>query len=378
MDYEDFGRGILEINLGVLAQNIKVAKSLVSADVSIMAAVKANAYGHGILSFAHGAVAAGVDWLGVATVDEGAILRKGKISHPVLVMGALFAGDFQKLAGLDLSVTVFGFEVAQRLSESGGGRVHIKVDTGMNRIGFQVNDDNAAEAACREILRISKLPNIYIEGIFSHFASSDTDPGFTDVQFRRFNNLVRRLEDAGLNIPIKHISNSGGVLNHPECNLNMVRLGVLLYGLAPDSTTQGAEKLAKMGILPILALKSRIVHIKIIVAMESVGYNRNFYAGKPTKIATIPLGYGDGVSRQLSNRGFVQIHGKLCPIVGNVCMDQFMVDATGLDIAVGDEVTLIGEGVSAEQVAQWQGSINYEVVTALSGRIQRNYKYTQF
>lgn len=371
----DIGRGVLEIDLGVLATNIRVARSLISAKTRIMAVVKADAYGHGILEVAGTAARAGVDWFGVATVHEGAILRKGGITEPILIMGPIIGPGIGEIIANRLTATVFSLDIARKLSNAGGGRVHIKIDTGMNRIGFKVNDKKALEATCREILEISKLPNILVEGIFSHFASSESDPDFTAEQFQYFQAICQKLEDMDINIPIRHISNSGGVLYHPEYNLDMVRLGVLIYGLSPCSTTKGADKLAEMGVLPVLSLKTTVGQAKNISMGESVGYGRNFVADRPMEVATIPLGYGDGISRQLSGKGKALINGVLCPFVGNVCMDQLMVDATGANARHGDEVTLIGQGINAEQVAEWQGSINYEVVTSLSLRIQRTAKY---
>ncbi|MCL2235407.1 MAG: alanine racemase, partial [Defluviitaleaceae bacterium] len=296
------------------------------------------------------------------------------ITEPILIIGPIIGPGIKGIVEAGLTVTVFSLDIAKKLSLAGGGKVHIKIDSGMNRVGFRVNNQQALEAACQEILQIADLPNIQIEGIFSHFASSDSNPDFTKEQFECFNNVIRRLEQLGLHIPIKHISNSGGVLNHPECNLDMVRIGVLMYGLAPCSTPEGAEKLAKMGILPALRFKSSVGQVKTIGAGESVGYGRSFVAERSMEVATIPLGYGDGISRQLSNKGYVMINGCKCPIIGSVCMDQFMVNVTGANAVHGNEVTIIGQGVSAEDVAQLQGSINYEVATGLSQRIQRQYK----
>jgi len=373
-DYE-IGRGVLEIDLGVLTTNIKVARSLISAETCIMAVVKADAYGHGILEVSKAAARTGVEWFGVATADEGATLRKGGITQPILIMSPIIGPGIKGIVTNGLTATVFSLDIARKLSDAGGGRVHIKIDTGMNRIGFRVNDKKAVEVTCREILEISKMPNIVIEGIFSHFASSESDPSFTAEQFQRFEAVCRKLEDMDINIPIKHISNSGGVLCHPEYNLDMVRLGVLMYGLSPCSTIRGAEKLAKMGVLPALSLKASVGQVKSVEAGESVGYGRKYVADRPMEVVTIPLGYADGISRQLSGKGKVLINGVLCPFIGNVCMDQLMVDATGANARNGDEVTFIGKGISAEQVADWQGSINYEVATSLSLRIQRNSKY---
>jgi len=211
------------------------------------------------------------------------------------------------------------------------------------------------------------MRGVEVTGVYSHLARSDSDDQFTKLQLERF----MAASEGGIMPPLQHIGNSGAVLNHPAAHLDMVRVGVLMYGLAPCSTPEGAENLRKMGIFPVLTLKTQVAHVKIIQKGESVGYGRGFTADREMEIATIPLGYGDGISRQLSNRGHAMINGMLCPIVGNVCMDQMMVASKSTKI--GDEVTIIGEGIFSEDIAGWQGSINYEVLTALSNRIKREY-----
>jgi alanine racemase len=290
-------------------------------------------------------------------------------------MGPIFGAEIGLLLENELTATVFSAEFAETLAAEAAkaGRVanvHIKIDTGMNRLGFR-----PSENLFREISAIRKLPQLNIQGIYSHLAASENenDDEFTKRQFETFDEFTR-----GLEIPIRHISNSGGVLRHPGLHLDLVRIGVLAYGLAPCSTPEGAAELAKLGIKPALSLKSRVGHIKTVPKGESVGYGRNFYADDDMEIATIPLGYGDGIIRALSNRGKVLINGHLCPIVGNICMDQLMANASGAQAAAGDEVVLIGEqgqrAINAENIAIWLGSINYEVTTAISHRVERKYK----
>jgi len=365
----DYGRSAAFINLGHLKSNIAVVRGLLRPETMIMAVVKANAYGHGIVEVARAATDACADWLCVATVAEGVALRQAEITLPVLIMGACFDAEIEDFFAYDLVPTVFDYAFAEALSKRAvrmgvTANVHVKIDTGMNRLGFK---ENAFDA----VMNMSKLPNLHVQGIYSHFATSDGCGVFALQQYDEFFELTNRLKQHGLDIPIKHISNSGAVVHHPELGLDLVRVGVLIYGLAPCSTPHGAAHLAKLGFKPVLSLKSRVAYVKMIRAGETVGYGRSFAAKREMQIATITAGYGDGVSRQLSNVGKVRINGRLCPIVGTVCMDQLMVACD--DAKIGDEVTLIGDGISSEDVAGWQNSINYEVVTTISQRVQRIY-----
>ncbi|MCL2169587.1 MAG: alanine racemase [Defluviitaleaceae bacterium] len=358
----DFGRSQARIDLGQIEANIGIVRRMTGSDTAVMAVVKAGGYGHGMCEVAGAAVRAGAGWLGVATAGEGLRLREHGLRRPVLVMGACFAGEIEALLANGLTATVFETGFAEALSFNAGlagikANVHVKFDSGMNRLGFK---------DAESVHRVLKLPNLNVQGIFSHLATSDSDPEFVMEQFEIFDNATK-----DLGIPIRHIANSGAVLNHPSLCLDMVRVGVLMYGLAPCSTPAGAAELRELGILPALSLKSRVSQVKMIKTGESVGYGRNFVAKEDMEISTIPLGYGDGISRHLSNSGKVLVNGKFAPIVGNVCMDQFMVATEGA--RVYDEVVLIGEQISSEDVAGWQGSINYEVVTALSERLERVY-----
>jgi alanine racemase len=248
--------------------------------------------------------------------------------------------------------------------------VHIKLDTGMNRVGYSWE---CPDAIVGEVRSIVALQGIVVQGVYSHLATSDADAGFAKLQYSRFCSVLEQLKHAGLHIPIKHISNSGGVLNHPEFNLDMVRCGVLTYGLAPCSTPEGAARLRALGVMPVLTLRSRIAQVKNVRFGESVGYSRNFQATRDIVVATVPIGYADGVSRRLSNKGVVLVKGRFCHIIGNVCMDQLMVDVTGVEAKLRDGVTFIGvdgeQAIYAEDVARLQGSINYEVATSVSHRI---------
>jgi len=373
-----FGRAAAVVDTAAITSNIGVVRDMVGPKCAVMAVVKANGYGHGIFEASKAALNGGANCLGVATVMEGVFLRRWDITAPILVLSPAFEEEFENIILNKLASTIFSIEKAKNLSTIAGyleqdAKVHIKIDTGMNRVGFT---GDAADIA-QEIGEIMKLPGIVVEGIYSHFAASDANPEFTTEQFERFMHIIGVLENHGLHIPIKHISNSGGIINHPKCNLDMVRSGVLTYGLAPSSLVEGAKELVGRGFKPALTLKSRVSHVKTVMPGESVGYSRNFWPDNEIKVASVPLGYADGLSRQLSNRGKVLINGVICDIVGNVCMDQFMVDASNVDCKVRDEVIIIGqskdERIWAEQVGDWQRSINYEVATAISERVARFY-----
>lgn len=380
---EKYSRSAAVINLANVANNIAVVRKMINENTRLMAVVKANGYGHGIYEVSKAATdVAGADYLGVATVMEGVFLRRMGITAPILVLSPTFEEEFEKVISNNLTCTLFSLDVAKKLADTAKNmerpvKIHIKIDTGMNRVGYNAQDWESVEAVAAEITEISRLEGIELEGIYSHLATSDADPVFAKEQFANFKHILGILENKGLHIPIKHISNSGAILNHPEFNMDMVRAGVLTYGLAPNSTREGVIQLAKLGFLPAMTLKSRIAHIKTVKAGQSVGYSRNFFAKKDMQVATIPLGYGDGISRHLSNRGKVLINGHFCDIIGNVCMDQFMVDASGAKAKFRDEVIIIGqsgeERIWAEDVAAWQRSINYEVATSISDRVPRIY-----
>ncbi|MCL2579030.1 MAG: alanine racemase [Oscillospiraceae bacterium] len=376
---EKHARAAAVINLDHVAGNIGAIRKMISPKTMIMAVVKANGYGHGSLEISAAALEAGADWLGVATVSEGVTLRGAGITAPILVLSPAFEEEFEPIIQHDLASTFFSLSGCQRLSQMAGllgktAKVHIKIDTGFNRIGYRLDD---MDAVAGEILTISKLPGIEIQGVYSHLATSDSDPEFVGEQLSRFLEMIDKLAAAGLTIPIKHISNSGGVLGHPECNLDLVRCGILIYGMAPDSKPEGANRVEGLGFRKTLTVKSRVAHLKTVKKGESVGYSRNYFARKDISVATIPIGYADGFSRHLSNVGKVLICGRYCDIIGTICMDQFMADVTGVPVEVGDEVVIIGKSgenqILAEDVAGWRGTINYEVAACLAQRIPKYY-----
>jgi len=371
---KNFARAEIVVNLGDIAGNINLLRKMVSPRTMVMAVVKADGYGHGMCEVAKTAVGAGADWLGVATVKEGQTLRHAGIGAPILVFCPVFEDEFESVILEELDSTFFSLVACQKLSKVAvrlgkTAKIHIKLDTGLNRLGYRADN---MDGVIGEVLAIARLPGVYIAGAYSHLATSDSDPAFVAEQLARFHSMTGRLEGAGVKFPLKHISNSGGVLNHPECNLDMVRCGILTYGMAPCSTPEGAARIEGLGFRQALTFKSRVGHVKTVRAGESVGYARKYFAGADITVATVLVGYADGLSRQLSNKGRVLINGHYCNIIGNICMDQFMVDAAGSGTAIGDEVIIIGrsggERILAEDVAGLQGSINYEVATALSMR----------
>jgi len=376
---KNFARAEIVVNLDDIAGNIKILRKMVSQDTMVMAVVKADGYGLGMCEAAKTVIEAGADWLGVATVKEGVTLRRAGLDAPILVFCPVFEDEFESIVMERLTTTFFSLAACQKLSLialrlSKTAKVHIKLDTGLNRLGYK--PDNM-DAVVGEVLAISKLPGIHIGGVYSHLATSDCDAVFAAEQLDKFFSMIEKLEGAGVRFPLKHISNSGGVLNHPECNLDMVRCGILTYGMAPCSSPQGAVQIEKLGFRQAFTFKSRVGHVKTVRAGESVGYSRKYFAEKEITVATVLVGYADGLSRQLSNKGRVLINGRYCDIIGNICMDQFMVDATGVGAEIGDEVIIIGrsggERILAEDVAGLQGSINYEVATALSMRGAKRY-----
>ncbi len=344
--------------------------------IKICAIVKADGYGHGAVAVSKELVKAGVDWLAVAICDEGQQLREAGIESPVLILGYTPEWQFEQILCNDLTKTIYDLETAKCLSSHAQrlhkkASVHIKVDTGMNRLGFQPDH-------IKEILEVARLGGLEVTGIFTHFAyAEDADKGFTVFQYESFMDCVRSLEKEGLFIPLKHASNSNAILNHhfgPE--LNMVRPGLILYGYS-DSDLDLSRLRPGMKPEPALSLKTVVSQIKELPANTSIGYRRSYTTTKNTRIATLPVGYADGYPRALSNKGRVLINGNECPIVGLVCMDMMMVDVTDLEVKTNDEVQLIGKSkekeISANELAELTNTINYEILCSIGKRVPRIY-----
>ena len=360
-----------EINLRNLDYNFRLIKKLVGPKVKILVPVKADAYGHGIIAISKRLEKLGVDYLGVASIDEGITLRENKIKNPILVLSPIFLDGVEAVLKHNLIPSVCTWELALKLNQQATRRnqkavIHIKVDTGMRRIGI------AHHSARKFIRQASGLKNILIEGIFTHFPCADNKPAFTREQIRIFDALIQQLEKEGINIPLKHASNSLGVLDYPAGHFNMVRPGLMVYGLSPRDRLR--HKL-----LPVLSLKSRIAYVKDVEKGKGIGYGHTYVTSRKTRLATLPVGYGDGYPRSLSNKAFCLIGGKRVRIIDRICMDQMMADVTHIrGVKAGQEVVLIGrqkgESVSAEELAKLAGTISYEIVCGLGQRIPRIYK----
>jgi alanine racemase len=363
-----------EINLRSLHFNLEGIRKKVGPHVRLMGIVKANAYGHGIIEVAHALNKFGIDYLGVGFLEEGILLRNHGITTPILVLGGVLGSQVEDFLEYNLDITVSSIEIAERINaevRTNGGRkprIHLKIDTGMERLGVRW------EHAPKFLERVKQLSNLQLIGIYSHFATADEkDKSFAYEQLQRFQKILKYAEDLGMEIPCKHIANSGAILDIPESYFSMVRPGILLYGIYPSLETSECVSLRT-----VLELKSKVVYIKEVLEGMTVSYGRQYLVPQKTKIATVPIGYGDGYNRLLSNAARVVIGGKKYPVVGAVCMDQIMVDI-GLDtnMHVGDDVTLIGresdETVTAWDLALMMKTVPYEVLTNIASRVPRFY-----
>jgi len=362
------------IDLDAFWYNISEIRRNISSDTMIMGVIKANGYGHGALKLADTLVEAGSEWLGVASVDEGIELRHHGIKLPILVLGFTPWQQYRELITYNITPTIFSYEMADEMNKIAREAsvvldVHIKVDTGMGRIGFKSDD------AIAQILKVKSLENLNMQGIFTHFACSDLkDKTSAHLQLSKFHQVIAGLKEKGIDIPIKHCSNSGAIIDMPEANMDMVRPGISLYGLYPSDEVNHQRVQLK----PVMEIKSHIIFIKELKEGSAIGYGSTFVTKRKTLVATIPAGYGDGYPRSLSNRGRVLVKGHSVPIIGRVCMDQLMVDITDFDdVFLGDEVTLIGrdgdERISVEEVAHMAGSFNYEFICDVGRRVPRVY-----
>ncbi|MBD3206789.1 alanine racemase [Candidatus Bathyarchaeota archaeon] len=364
-----------EIDLNNLSHNIREVRRVTSSESLIMAAVKADAYGHGAVSCAKTFLENGADRLATATLGEAIHLRRKGITAPILCLGYVPSYLFPRALDHDVGVTIYSLEKALDLSKAasdlnGMAKIHVKIDTGMGRLGFQ-----ALDKSLEELEKIADLSGLSLEGIFTHFAVADEPKeGYTRKQFAFFMEMVDGLEDKGIKFPLKHVSNSAAIIDYPEYNLDMVRPGIMLYGFYPSVHVDHD----RVELKPVMRLKAQISHVKNVPAGTGLSYGLTFETIRESKIATVPAGYADGYSRTLSNRGKVLLHGMKVPIVGRVCMDQFMVDVTGLsDVDVGETITLIGDGTddapTAEDLANILGTITHEITCGISLRVPRVY-----
>lgn len=376
-----------EINLGNLEYNFNQIKRLLTPHTKIMASIKADAYGHGLIPIAKKLCSLGVDYLGVASIEEGIRLREENIKLPILVLGMVLKEDIRALFRYKLSSTVCTEEIIFALNKMASvmkrrANVHIKIDTGMGRLGLLHKD------ALGFIRKVRKLKSINIEGIFTHLACADIDRDITLRQIDTFKHLILKLNKEGIHIPLVHAANSLGVISYQMSHFNMVRPGLVIYGLYPALSSIGSSlKAGKGGVYPkkgleiklkpVLSLKTKVVYFKRVPSGFGISYGHTYITKRNTTIVTLPIGYADGYPRNLSNRAAVLIRGRRFKISGRVCMDQIMVDVGDLPVRIADEVVLIGcqgkNKITAEELAFLSGTIPYEIVCGLGSRVPRIY-----
>ncbi|UJS18638.1 MAG: alanine racemase [Candidatus Jettenia sp.] len=363
----------VEIDLSALRYNVLALKRKIGPEVKIMGIVKADAYGHGDYEVSKILINQGVEMLGIAILEEGIRLREKGIKVPILLLGGLFEEQIPSVIEYDLTPTVYDLKLASVLSKRAVYlnkivKVHMYVDTGMGSIGVKYT------RAVEFIQGIQEMKNIFIEGIYTHCSCSDErDSEYTNLQIKRFREVLTAPETINMGIPLRHMANSGAILGCFDAYFTMVRPGLVLYGLYPSE-----EVSREIGIRPVMSFKTRIIHIKDMEPGDVVGYGRGYRITRPTRVATLPLGYDDGYSRLLSNRGKVIIRGVKAPIIGRICMDQCFVDVSYIkEVSVGDEVVLYGiqgqESIAVESVAKQLNTIPYEIVCNVSKRVPRVY-----
>lgn len=371
-----YSRICARVDLDAIEYNIEMMRKNIKEDTKMMAVLKTDGYGHGAVQIAR--ILEDKDYIwgyAVATLDEATRLRRGCISKPILVLGVVFPDQWPELVGNDVRMTVYKEEAIKVVSEMAKVMdkkvyVHIKLDTGMGRLGFPITEESVDI-----IERISKMPNIVMEGMYTHFAKADEiDKAFTEKQIRDYLWMKDKLLERGIKFEYYHCSNSAAIIDMPEANMDMVRAGISTYGLYPSQEV----KKENVPLKPALELIGHVAYVKWVEEGTPISYGGTYVTKRKTKIATIPLGYGDGYARSLSNKADVIIHGKRCPVIGRICMDQFMVDVTELpDVDYGDKVTLIGfdgdEQVSIEELGDIADRFSYEFACDLGKRIPREF-----
>lgn len=357
------------IDLGAISHNIAETRERIGDKKRLMAVVKADGYGHGSVEVSQTALKTGADCLGVALPEEGQLLRKAGIDVPILVLGPIEPKEAPKTVDSRLDQTVCSLELSEALDQVARKasvciNVHVKVDTGMGRIGVPPQDVLAF------VRRIGTFKNLSVEGIFTHFASADeADKTFARKQIDIFDRVVREMHLAGIDIPQKHMANSAGILDLPESYCDLVRPGIIIYGLYPSDKVSRSVELK-----PAMTLKTKISFLKTVPPGTAISYGRTFVTDNETTVATLPVGYGDGYSRLLSGRGEVLINGQRAPLIGRVCMDMCMTDVSRVaDVKPGDDVILFGEDFSVDEIAAMVGTINYEILCAVGKRVPRVY-----
>jgi len=375
-----------EIDLNAIAHNVRELRQITRPEARLMAVVKANGYGHGAVEVSRCALQNGASILGVARIEEGILIRKAGISVPILVFGYTLPQQAGDLLHYDLTQSVHTIASAQQLSQIAASladtiKIHLKVDTGMGRLGlspqnFQSDRPEKIDMdTVAETLSIAGLEGLELDGIFTHFASADSaDKAYAEYQLDLFLNYLRRLQNAGLNPALKHAANSGALIDMPRSHLDLVRPGIAIYGLYPSDEVD----LQRISLKPAMALKSQIIQLKKVPAGFNISYGSTYTTRHPTTIATVPIGYADGLNRRLSSHGQMLVGGQRVPIVGRVCMDLTMLDVGNVkNVQMGDEVVVFGqqgnETLSVDEMAAMLDTINYEIVTGISARVPRIY-----
>ena len=371
-----YSRTYVTVDLDAIAYNFESMRKNIREDTQMIAVIKADAYGHGAVTVGKFLETFPYIWgFATATAEEALELRDAGIQKPILVLGYVFEDHYEGLIDREVRMPVFDLETAEKIADYAEqihkkAKIHIALDTGMNRIGFKDTQKSAAV-----ICKISQMESLQIEGMFTHFARADeTDKIYADRQFRRYMDFHRQLQDWGVSIPVCHCSNSAGIIDMPYANLDVVRAGITIYGIYPSDEVQKE----KVPLKPVMSWKSGVAFVKEVEAGEQISYGGTFITPKKMKIATIPTGYADGYPRMLSGKASVLIHGKRAQILGRVCMDQFMVDVTEIpDVSRGDEVTLLGrdqeEEITVEELSDLCGRFPYEFVCCVSKRVPRVY-----
>ena len=366
-------RAWAQIDLAAMTHNFNIAKS---TGKKVMCVIKANAYGHGAVPCGLHLQQLGADFFAVACLAEAIELRRGGISKPILILGYTPAEYAAELAQHDITQTVYDMESAKALSAEAAKAgvtidVHVKVDTGMSRIGIYAQDAEAAASAADEIEHIYGLPGLNVRGVYTHFSVADDmdQTDYTNWQLSNYRAVLEALSVKGIHPELRHTGNTAAIMNHPDSHFDMIRAGIMLYGMYPDGVHRNGP------LRPVMTLKSRVAQIRELPAGASVSYGRTYETKKPTRMAVITAGYADGHPRRISDDSYDIINGRSFPQIGRICMDMHMLDITGDDtVKVGDEVSLWGgEGMTAEQVAERVGTLNYELTCLITPRIARVY-----
>ncbi|WP_297421224.1 alanine racemase [Clostridium sp.] len=371
---EKYLRTYAKIDLKAILNNINEIKNRIEKDVKIMAVIKADGYGHGADALGD-FLKNEVDYYGVATIDEAIELRKFGIELPIMILGYTSPSQYIEIIENNITQTIYTLEMAKEISKAASicgrqAKIHVALDTGMTRIGFNANENGVLAIA-----DICKLPNLIVEGLFTHFSTADEiDKSYSKLQMDRYDSFVELLEQRKISIPIKHMCNSAGIMEFDHHRFDMVRAGIILYGLYPsEEVNKNSVKL-----IPALEWKAHVINVNTVDAGHGVSYGKTYITKNKTKIATIGVGYADGYPRALSSKGRVLIHGEYAPIIGRICMDQMMVDVTHINnVEIEDEVTLVGKDgkniISVEELANMAGSFNYEFVCGIGKRVPRIY-----